>query len=306
MPAVRTLGASGVSLIRPLLEVTRAETAAWVALHGIAPVVDPSNASLRFARVRARRDLGAHEGLDRRLAGFAARAADHVERLDEAAAALGPLDGIDASRVASAGADVALRLLRRAGVHRAGHRHQEALLRLVANMSGTQHLDLGDGVWAERVYGRLSFGRGTLPPRPPAACVAVLVSGRYVVGDRAVRVSLEAVASSSTDGHPEEARTGDALDVDGLPADWVLRGIRAGDRLRTAGGRRKVQDLLVDRKVPRAARARLLVLAPGAGPDELLWVEGIGAAWDRRPHVATRRVLRLTVLTTNEDADGSE
>jgi tRNA(Ile)-lysidine synthetase-like protein len=71
------------------------------------------------------------------------------------------------------------------------------------------------------------------------------------------------------------------LDGGGL----VLRAPRPGDRLRLARGGRKLQDVLIDRKLPRALRADLPVLArhPGAAGDELLWVHGSGAAHDLRP-----------------------
>ena len=51
-----------------------------------------------------------------------------------------------------------------------------------------------------------------------------------------------------------------------------------GDRLRLPGGRKKVADLLIDRKVPREHRDSLAVLATDpVGPSEVLWVEGIAA-----------------------------
>jgi tRNA(Ile)-lysidine synthase len=51
-----------------------------------------------------------------------------------------------------------------------------------------------------------------------------------------------------------------------------FRARRPGDRIRLAGGTRKLSDLLIDRKVPRERRDALRVLAAGT---EVLWVEGI-------------------------------
>ena len=49
-----------------------------------------------------------------------------------------------------------------------------------------------------------------------------------------------------------------------------------GDRIRLAGGSKKVSDLLIDRKVPRERRDALRVLATApVGPSEVLWIEGV-------------------------------
>ena len=47
---------------------------------------------------------------------------------------------------------------------------------------------------------------------------------------------------------------------------------RPGDRIRLAGGSKKLSDLLIDRKVPREERDHLRLLASG---QEVLWVEGV-------------------------------
>lgn len=48
---------SGVTFLRPLLDVSRAELRDWLRARGVEWVEDPSNENDRFARVRARRDL---------------------------------------------------------------------------------------------------------------------------------------------------------------------------------------------------------------------------------------------------------
>ena len=56
-----------------------------------------------------------------------------------------------------------------------------------------------------------------------------------------------------------------------------IRTRRAGDAIRLQGGRRKLADLLIDRKVPREERDAIRVLASG---NTVLWVEGIAVAAD--------------------------
>lgn len=58
-----------------------------------------------------------------------------------------------------------------------------------------------------------------------------------------------------------------------LPFPWTVRTIQPGDRLRLAGlsGRKRLKELLMERKIPREERRSLCVLAK----EEILWVVGV-------------------------------
>ncbi|HVU49219.1 MAG TPA: tRNA lysidine(34) synthetase TilS, partial [Polyangia bacterium] len=86
------------------------------------------------------------------------------------------------------------------------------------------------------------------------------------------------------------------FDADALSWPLVLRARRPGDRMRPRGGRgsRKLSDLLIDAKVPRAERDRLPVLATSAGV--VLYVPGLRPAADARPSAQTSRYLAVTVV----------
>jgi tRNA(Ile)-lysidine synthase len=58
----------------------------------------------------------------------------------------------------------------------------------------------------------------------------------------------------------------------------VVRNRRPGDRLQPLGapGRRKLQDVLVDRKVPRVTRDDVPIVTDASG--QILWVAGITVA----------------------------
>jgi tRNA(Ile)-lysidine synthase len=83
---------SGLTLARPLLDVTKEELVAHCAAHGLTPLEDPSNFDPRFARARIRRLSArlAAEGLTAQrlgeLARRAARAEDALARAAQAAA----------------------------------------------------------------------------------------------------------------------------------------------------------------------------------------------------------------------------
>jgi tRNA(Ile)-lysidine synthase len=100
-----------------------------------------------------------------------------------------------------------------------------------------------------------------------------LPNGKHV---RLAYGRLEVVADVSQQPLPS------ALPADLDPAKLaafpkLYRRTRApGDRIRLAGGSKKVSDLLIDRKVPRELRDSLAVLATDpVGPSEVLWVKGV-------------------------------
>jgi tRNA(Ile)-lysidine synthase len=67
-----------------------------------------------------------------------------------------------------------------------------------------------------------------------------------------------------------------------LRAPFVVRSRRPGDRFRPFGapGSRKLQDVFVDRKIPRADRDRVPVVVDASG--RIVWVAGVTIAHDCR------------------------
>lgn len=89
-----------------------------------------------------------------------------------------------------------------------------------------------------------------------------------------------------------------------VPTPLLVRGRQPGDRIRPPGlnGSRKLQDLLVDRKVPRGDRDRVPVVVDAAG--QIVWVVGHAAAADA---VAMGDGGDVIVLTFDQPAvSGSE
>ena len=91
------------------------------------------------------------------------------------------------------------------------------------------------------------------------------------------------------------------LDADRLQPPLTLRAWQPGDAYRPAGspGRRKLQDLFTDAKVPRARRRCLPVLTDAAG---VLWVAGFRPDGRVAATAATTRPLTLRVLEEPPDA----
>ncbi len=75
----------------------------------------------------------------------------------------------------------------------------------------------------------------------------------------------------------------------------AVRSRRPGDAFRPFGmrGRKKLQDVLTDRKVPRAERDRVPLVVDAA--DKILWVGGHILAEEARATARTRRVVVLSM-----------
>jgi tRNA(Ile)-lysidine synthase len=85
------------------------------------------------------------------------------------------------------------------------------------------------------------------------------------------------------------------VDARELGAHLIVRPRRPGDRLQPLGapGRKKVQDVLVDRKVPKDDRDRLAVVTTESG--QIVWVAGEVLAEPFRVTALTTTVVVLTL-----------
>jgi len=270
---VRGAGARGLSamapqrriagdlwLVRPLLTVARADIEAYVAARTLAVVRDPTNDDRAYRRSRLRHDVlpllrRERADLDRALAETCDRLRADADALDAAAddtaRRLTGADGtLDAVTLATLSDALFARIVTRASGLGLASVHVAALRRLCSSANGTRSLDLPARVVAERRYARLRF----FPRHEKLASavtpeVAVGRPGIYLLDEMRVEVSAELY--DSLGGQP-----------------LTLRHVRAGDRAR----RGKLQDVLVNAKVPRPERARLPVLARG---ERVMWIPGL-------------------------------
>ena len=276
-------------LIRPLLEVTREETAAYCAGRGLPWREDPTNDSPAFARNRARHGLlpalrelhpAAEANVLRTLATLRDEAAVLDAIVDLAAtpevgrlAALPPaLTRLCLQRLADEAAAPGL-------APAVGPRAEE-LLALGAR-GGSASLDIGDGLRAVCEYGRLRFEPATpAPPAPAAAELPVPGRAAYGGGELTSEVGKDLAIGDGT------------LDLRTLSTPLDVRPWRAGDRMRPLGapGSRSLQDLFTDRRVPRARRAQLPVVLSGG---EIAWIPGVATGEAFKVTPSTRERARL-------------
>jgi tRNA(Ile)-lysidine synthase len=103
------------------------------------------------------------------------------------------------------------------------------------------------------------------------------VPGAIEVPETGLRVSA-CMAEQAT---PEEISAGGdvaVLQASSVVLPLLVRSRRPGDRLQLLGarGHRKLQDLFVDRKVPRRERDRVPIVIDGNG--RIIWVGGLAVA----------------------------
>lgn len=264
-------------LVRPLLDVSRAETVGYCRARGLSWREDASNDDPRFARARVRHEVmpvlsEIGPAAERTIAETARRLREEQVVLDRAVDdALGepavgsvPTDDLLAMPPVLAGL-VVRRLFELASDGRGAL--SAGLMRAVLELgrrSGTASLDVGYGVRAVAEYGVLRFAAAADPAR--AEPVTLEVPGRTRFGSWAVEVRL----APPGERRPDEA----VLRAEALGDRIVVRGWRDGDRMRPAGlgGSKSLQDLFVDSKVPRILRRTLPVVEV---EGEIAWVAGV-------------------------------
>jgi tRNA(Ile)-lysidine synthase len=180
-------------------------------------------------------------------------------------------------------------------------RHFDAVLRLAATDKPAGHLDL-PGLTIEREGQTMTVGpsaRGWLSPGAPTGRVAPFerplpVPGQVKVDE--VGVTITAAAASVA---PDELASGGAnvavVQAAAVALPLRVRNRRNGDRFRPLGapGRRKLQDVLVDRKVPQRMRDRVPLVVDAAG--RIVWVVGVTIADECRVTTPGAGVVVLKV-----------
>jgi tRNA(Ile)-lysidine synthase len=315
-------------IIRPLLRIRRAEILRCCQQHQLAYREDVSNQDRRFLRNRIRHDLlPVLEQYNPNLRETLLRSADALAE-DEAyiqsqVDACWPEVMVSEAGVRLEGDVAAYRrlpralrrhVLLRAGLRASGgethlkHRHVAAGDALLLRAAGSGALDLPGGLRLQRVYDRFIVGYPSEAEQESrkssllARCqtpmpLAVPGEARLPRSRWLVRAHVLEGQSSPPPGYEHgnvKGRWG-YMDLDAVEARQPLhvRTRQAGDRFRALGMRteKKLQDVLVDAKIPRAERDTLPLVC--GADNTILWVAGYQVADQVKLTPTTRRVLAL-------------
>jgi len=151
------------------------------------------------------------------------------------------------------------------------HLHLMQLIELAEKGTSGSRLSLPDGLMVERTRDGLIFARGSAEP----FCRTVNLPGRSHLKEPGWILRSRLIEKSPRFRLPAVGNAFQAFfDWSRLRGPFILRSRRPGDRFHPLGmkGRCKLSDFLIDRKIPRALRDDIPLLA---GRDGIIWVVGI-------------------------------
>ncbi len=323
---LRGAGASGLSamgergpgrIIRPMLTVTRAEVLEYRGAIDESFVSDSTNVSREILRNRVRMEL--LPMLEREYApGLGGRLCELADEMREVDDFLRIVAGEEMAR--RMGADGALALSGFARLHPALQRvlvrlfiesrigslrrisraHVEAIRRLCSEGPSNASLDLPHGTRAVRVYDRLSLGPARVSPSPRFS-VPIAPSGTTVVCEAGFAFEAETLAAKQASLPANKWQA--LFDAREVTQGFVVRNFRHGDRINPLGmkGHRKVKDVFIDARIPRAGRTTFPLVESGG---ELVWIPGLVRAGKAAVGEGTETVLRLTAHRLQEPSQG--
>jgi tRNA(Ile)-lysidine synthase len=296
-----------LNIIRPLLKVSREETIAYCQRHQLYPRSDSSNLSLEFFRNRIRLELlpllrTYNPGIDDSLLRLATIAGDDVNFVEEQVAAL--WNGLaeeqdttvylDATKLTHLPPALQRQIFRKAVEKLKGNLkdieadHIEAMLAFLKKPAGKK-LSLPQGLRLFTEYGRLALT--TLPDFP---CHLPPLQGVFRLNIPGETVLPGWRVTTTILGSPLDKKDVFAanLDFDKCGTELVVRARQPGDRFQPLGMAevKKLQDFMVDSRIPRAWRDRIpLVCSSG----QVLWVVGWRISDRVKVNIDTRHVLHL-------------
>jgi len=319
IPYVRPAdGAGDVLVVRPLLECSRREIERFLREQGLPSRLDRTNLSPHPLRNRIRSTVLPEmenqwgPGLREALSALAATA----QRFHAAAAPLrNPAEELCNVTVRDEYAEVAAdslrgipdallgewiqRWLKAAGLWSTtlSARHYDQIFHLLASPDGA--LTLPGDLLVHRTPELLVFRPNRKWPHSGYA-VTLRVPGRTVIAPLNATIETETILGgkelltvASRIGRFEEL-----LDMDRIRLPLIARFYRPGDRMKPLGGpgRRRLQDIFTDLRIPPWQRPRTLLITMA---DRPIWIVGLRIADAVKLTPQTRNVLRLRLIQTS-------
>jgi len=302
-------------IVRPLLGLGRSAIMDYLHAIGAEWVTDSSNRSPAMLRNRIRLDLlplierEFAPGIEARLTALAAE----MRGLDRyiSAAARHTLeerregDGLRLSGFRDLDPILADAILReylrdRLGdLRRITRRHVAAVARLCTATNPGGRVNLPGGWQARREYQILTIARAIALEPLRSFAVKLKRSGATTIDP--IGFSFDARMIGPVDlRRPRRAGLDpmEALfDAAALTGDLTVRNFHPGDRIAPQGlrGTRKVQDVFVDRKLPRERRARWPIVLAGG---EIIWIPAMARSRHALVTPETRKIQYLRAIPT--------
>lgn len=302
-------------LLRPFLHCSRRAIDAYTQEKNLSYVTDPSNADLRFTRNKIRHVLlpflerEFSPQIRRHLASLAETTREEEDWLEELATnararIIGRDNSVSLSALNKEPAALRSRILRQWAEGRGQGLKAVHVRRLrelgQGKIRGRVELPGRQAVVRQGTRLMLQTRRLSVPERavPERDYSHVLQADRN--WRLASRWDLRVSAALAWHGGPSAARCADRwsalfdCNLAGTADTCLVRNARTGDRIRPFGmrGHRKVQDVLVDAKIPPALRPGFPVVEMNG---EIAWVPGCVRGQSALVTAATRQVHRMQV-----------
>lgn len=313
MRAIAGSGAGGLNalapvrerIIRPLVDVDRAQVRAWLAERGAAwredasnddttraralvraelmPVAERLNPAVREAIVRTMSLLADDDALLSRMAEAFARDFARVEPGDRVEFDREWMRTLERTMARRTVRSALLRAFPQAS--RLESAHVEALVDGLARDDFAR--DLPFGLRAVSEYGTMVILR-TDAQVPRVAPSLLSLPGSADLGP-AGAISATQTTTHDTAGDSRSV----VVDAGCIRGELTVDSVREGDRMRPLGmkGSRKLSDMLVDAKVPRRLRQAVPVVRDG---ERIVWVAGVQMSEIHKVTAATEDAFRLT------------
>ncbi|HVR43439.1 MAG TPA: tRNA lysidine(34) synthetase TilS [Thermoanaerobaculia bacterium] len=277
-------------IVRPLLEVPREAIERYLEGRGIAPRRDRMNRDPRFLRTRIREELiPTLEQFNPRILSSLAETARQARDQQEAIAWL--LGEVSAAWIER---DETSSRLDLSAIPPIGWIRRALLLREILRLDpAAREVSAAD---LERLAGALETLRRTsvtrtleivrekdrvVLRRPPAAAAPFEIpiepgrAARLPAGRRFRLERLRVAPASFDQGDPHLQHF--QLPPEAPPSEFLVRNRRRGDRIRPLGSEheKKLNDLLIDRKIPRERRDSIPLLVWNG---RIVWVAGVGVS----------------------------
>ncbi len=295
MPPFQKIGR--IRLIRPMLEIPRAEILQWLKKNGFGWREDASNSDEAFLRNRVRHTILPllETELNPNIRNTILRTMDILREEDEW------MGGLETGNwKLETGAPLAARRrglrkwLFEQGAEEVGFDAVEKILAQMAAGEGTTVFELNDRQRVVVEYGKPRFepvGQASQPAQGRQGCLPhIRLTTEKGTGwrkDHGKGVGiLPAEASFNADK------------VADSPIE--VRGYRPGDRIAPLGmeGSRKLQDILTDQKIPRAQRSHIPVVVCRG---EIIWIPGYRTARGWEVHESDGKSVHVCVEQNRTD-----
>jgi tRNA(Ile)-lysidine synthase len=311
-------------IIRPLLAITHADALAYCAAHGLTPAEDASNADPRFLRNRIRHELlplleelnPGFRGTLLRTAEVMQVDAEWIEAQVDAAwstvviAEMPQRIHLNRSALRALPLSIQRHLVRRVtarlcdGQSPLELRHYKLIEQLARRTSKGRELErhLPDHLRMLRSGEDIFFERVNAYQRPEEeseqAEVILELPGQVVVPGMAWIAMAEIITGERASTIKTNLVTGYNvvyIDGDRMGTSLRVRSRRPGDRIQPLGmeQEKKVQDILVDRHIPRSEREHIPLFF---SEEHAVWLGGICIDERVRLTAATQKIVRLSLI----------